>query len=125
MIPRLTKKVRQQLMNQNNGFERKTYYDSRNSEEERFYRIEDGRLKIRAVGKTSWADSLYENSSDRETLKFGTLEDENVDLTQVDFKNVLIVDDKAIYSEKDEAGNEEHGFLYKYLDELSYDEDKD
>lgn len=61
-MPRLTKKVRQQLLNQNSGFERRTYYESRNSEEERIYRIEDGHLKIRAIGNTSWANSRYDRT---------------------------------------------------------------
>ena len=87
-MPRLTKHVRQQLLDQNGGFERRTYYDSRNSEEERIYRIEDGHLRIRAIGKTSWADSRYDRT--------------------------WIADDE-----------EEHRFLYKYLDDLDYDEEQE
>jgi len=84
-MPRLTKKVRQQLLNQNSGFERRTNYESRNFEEERTYRIENGYLKIRAVGSTSWSDSRYDRT--------------------------WVGDDQEI-----------HSFLYKYLEELDYDE---
>ncbi len=84
-MPRLTKKVRQQLLNQNDGFERRTYYDSRNSEEERIYCIQDGRLQIRAIGNTSWSDSRYDRT--------------------------WVADDEEV-----------HRFLYKYLDDLDYDE---
>lgn len=54
---RLTKTVREQLLLQNEGFTTRTSYDSRNSEYERIYTIKGGRLHIREIGKTSWADS--------------------------------------------------------------------
>ena len=87
-MPRLTKKVRQQLLDQNNGFVRKTHYDSRNFEEERIYRIENGHLKIRTIGNSSWADSRYDRT--------------------------WIADDE-----------EEHRFLYKYLDDLDCGDERE
>ncbi len=43
-MARLTKKVRQQLLDQNEGFIRRTYYEGRNSREERIYTISGGHL---------------------------------------------------------------------------------
>lgn len=58
---RLTGKNRQMLLNLNDGFTERTYYEDRNSREERIYTISNGELHIRAIGKTSWADSHYDN----------------------------------------------------------------
>jgi hypothetical protein len=72
-MARLTKKVRQQLLDQNEGFTRRTYYEGRNSREERIYTISGGHLHIRAIGKTSWADSRYDDewvASDEEAHRF-------------------------------------------------------
>lgn len=60
-MARLTKAVRQKLLESNEGFTTRTYYEGRNSREERIYTISGGQLHIRAIGKTSWADSRYEN----------------------------------------------------------------
>lgn len=57
---RLTSAVRQKILNQNEGFNTRTSYDSRNSQYERIYTITGGRLHIREIGKTSWADSRYD-----------------------------------------------------------------
>lgn len=70
---RLTKAVRQRILEQNGGFSKRTYYEDRNSTEERIYTISGGALHIRAVGKTSWADSRYDKewiASDEETHRF-------------------------------------------------------
>ncbi|SPU37291.1 Uncharacterised protein [Lysinibacillus capsici] len=70
---RLTSSTRQRILEQNEGFTKKTYYDERNSREERIYTISSGALRIRAVGKTSWADSRYDDewiASDEETHRF-------------------------------------------------------
>lgn len=70
---RLMKVVQKQILDQNDGFTRKTYYEGRNSREERIYKVSDGLLYIRAIGKTSWADSRYDDewiASDEETLRF-------------------------------------------------------
>ena len=56
---RLTKDVRRQLLEQNEGFSTKTSYRGRNSSEDRTYTITGGQLHIHASGKTSWADSRY------------------------------------------------------------------
>lgn len=61
---RLTKDVVSTLLNLNEGFKDRTYYKSRNSEEENFYEIIGGKLKKRSVGKTSWADSRYDKTYD-------------------------------------------------------------
>jgi hypothetical protein len=56
---RLTKKLRQQLLDQNQGFETSTHYSDKNFTEHRQYQIADGELHIRSTGKTSWADSRF------------------------------------------------------------------
>ena len=72
-MARLTKQVRQQLLDQNEGFTTRTYYEGKNSREERVYTVSDGQLHIRASGKSSWADSHYCNSwvaNEEETHRF-------------------------------------------------------
>jgi len=58
---RLTKQVIQQLLDQNEGFKRSTHYSDRNNTNDRHYQIVSGKLRIRETGKTSWADSRYDN----------------------------------------------------------------
>jgi len=48
---RLTKSVRQRILDQNEGFTTSTSYESRNSREYRTYTITGGKLVIRATGK--------------------------------------------------------------------------
>ena len=60
-------------MKQNEGFSRRTYNKQRNFEETRIYTIIKGLLYIREIGKTSWADSRYDNervATDEETHRF-------------------------------------------------------
>ncbi|GAA0683739.1 hypothetical protein ACFQV4_00800 [Streptomyces thermocarboxydus] len=59
---RLTRKVIQELLNQNEGFERNTKFSGRNFTEYRRYRITGGELHIRVSGKTSWADSRFSDN---------------------------------------------------------------
>ncbi len=58
---RLTADVRQQLLEQNEGFTARTSYSSRNFSEDRTYVISGGELQVRARGKTSWSDSRYDD----------------------------------------------------------------
>ncbi|MEU0151485.1 hypothetical protein [Micromonospora fulviviridis] len=58
---RLTKQVIQQLLDQNEGFKASTHYSDRNNTNDRHYQIVSGELRIRETGKTSWADSRYDN----------------------------------------------------------------
>lgn len=70
---RLTSSVRRKILNQNEGFTMRTSYDSKNSKEERIYTILCGQLHICVIGKTSWADSRYNNewiADDEETHRF-------------------------------------------------------
>lgn len=70
---RLTSSTRQRILEQTEGFTRKTYSEERNSREERIYTISGGVLHIRVVGKTSWADSRYDKewiASDDEAHRF-------------------------------------------------------
>lgn len=70
---RLTKKNRQKLLELNEGLVLKTHYESRNFSESRVYKIENGKLWIRAVGKTSWAASRYDDwweADEEETHRF-------------------------------------------------------
>ena len=68
-MARLTKDVRQRLLESNEGFSTRTFYEGRNSREERIYTISGGQLHIRAIGKTSWADSRYEDEWIGRTMK--------------------------------------------------------
>ncbi len=72
-MARLTASVRQRILEQNEGFTTRTYYEGKNFREARTYTISGGVLHIRAVGKTSWADSRFDNesiASDEETHRF-------------------------------------------------------
>lgn len=72
-MPRLTRDVRQRILDQNEGFTTNTFYKGKNSREERTYTVLGGKLHIHAVGKSSWADSHYNNewtATDEETHRF-------------------------------------------------------
>mgnify|MGYP003127934978 CR=1 FL=1 len=58
---RLTREVRQKLLELNEGYTTSTSYSSKNSSEDRYYEIRGGELHVRAKGKTSWADSRYDD----------------------------------------------------------------
>ncbi len=47
---RLTKDVRQKLLEQNEGFQRTTYYESNNSYNTNTYTISNGQLTVRSKG---------------------------------------------------------------------------
>ena len=69
----LTRAVRQQLLENNDGFTISTYYEEKNFREQRDYSIKDGKLHIRARGKTSWADSHFDDewvADEDETHRF-------------------------------------------------------
>jgi len=57
---RLTKKVVEQLLAMNDGFEASTHFQSKNFTESRMYKIIGGVLHFRSAGKTSWADSRFD-----------------------------------------------------------------
>jgi hypothetical protein len=57
---RLTKGAVQQLLDQNDGFTSRTNYEGKNFREQRDYEIRDGELHYRSRGKTSWADSRFD-----------------------------------------------------------------
>ena len=72
-MARLTMSVRKRIIEQNEGFRTRTYYQAKNFREERIYTISGGVLHIRSVGKTSWADSRFDTewiASDEETHRF-------------------------------------------------------
>ena len=84
---RLTKAVRQKLLENNEGFSTQTYFEGKNSREERNYTISGGQLHIRATGKTSWADSRYEDewiASDEEVHRFLYTHQNEVDTSGVE-----------------------------------------
>ncbi|MBM0230669.1 hypothetical protein JNW91_01520 [Micromonospora sp. STR1_7] len=58
---RLTKQMIQQLLDQNEGFKASTHYSDKNNTHDRRYQVVSGELRIRETGKTSWADSRYDN----------------------------------------------------------------
>ena len=63
IMVRLTKKVRQQLLDQNDGFQATTDYSAKNFSETKEYTVTNGELHIRSRGKTSWADSRFDNET--------------------------------------------------------------
>ena len=70
---RLTREVIQQLLDQNEGFERITHSSQKNFTEDRRYVILNGELHIRSSGKTSWADSRFSDeyvASEDQTKRF-------------------------------------------------------
>ena len=58
---RLTKDVIQKLLEMNEGFSKTKSYSSRNFKCDYNYLIQGGKLLIREVGKTSWADSRFDD----------------------------------------------------------------
>jgi hypothetical protein len=65
--------MRQQLLNQNEGFKTTTSYSGKNRSEGRTYEIQDGELHIRARGRSSWADGHYDQefiADDGRTRRF-------------------------------------------------------
>ena len=70
---RLTRTVRQKILDQNEGFTTRTSNSQKNSSEDRIYTISGGQLHIRAIGNTSWSDSRYDKewiADDEETHRF-------------------------------------------------------
>ena len=59
---RLTKDVVQKLLDQNEGFSRTKSYSGRNFKCDYHYLIQGGKLLVREVGKTSWADSRFDDA---------------------------------------------------------------
>lgn len=57
---RLTAKVLEQLLANNEGFETTTHSSGKNFRETRQYKISGGQLSFRSTGKTSWADSRFD-----------------------------------------------------------------
>ncbi|MDO4650871.1 MAG: hypothetical protein Q4B26_19720 [Eubacteriales bacterium] len=58
---RLTKDVISKILTANEGFSRTKSWSSRNFKCDYNYLIENGKLLIREVGKTSWADSRFDD----------------------------------------------------------------
>jgi hypothetical protein len=70
---RLTREVRQRLLDQNEGFTDSISYRAKNFSENRYYEIRGGQLYVRATGKTSWADSRHDVefvADDEQTHRF-------------------------------------------------------
>lgn len=67
----MTAKVRQQLLDLNEGFIARTFYEAKNFRESRTYRIVGGELLVRSSGKTSWADSRFDKEfiADPDTVR--------------------------------------------------------
>jgi len=59
---RFTKENIQKILNSNEGYKNRTYYKSRNKEEENIYTIIGGILKKRSIGKTSFGGSRYDET---------------------------------------------------------------
>ena len=59
---RLTKDVIQKLLDMNEGFSQTKSYTSRNFKCDYHYLIKGGKLLVREIGKTSWADSRFDDA---------------------------------------------------------------
>lgn len=60
---RYTKNVIQQLLDMNEGYTKTKNFVDRNLKETNHYLIKEGKLLIHSIGKTSWADSRYDNNT--------------------------------------------------------------
>lgn len=72
-LPNFTEKIRKQILSQNEGFTGSTSYSSKNLKFTNTYTVRDGSVYRRETGKTSWADSKFDNEilCDKEqTLRF-------------------------------------------------------
>lgn len=70
---RLTKNVIQRLLDQNEGYSDQTYYKGKNFREQRDYEIREGALHVRSRGRTSWADSDFDEqflADDQQARRF-------------------------------------------------------
>ena len=61
---RFTRENIKKVLEKNEGFKDRTYYKSRNREEENLYTIIGGVLQKRSIGKTSFADSRYDETTE-------------------------------------------------------------
>lgn len=61
MAFRFTKKTIPAVLEKNDGLKFSTYYSGKNGSRTNSYRIENGKVFWKQSGKTSWADSRYEN----------------------------------------------------------------
>ena len=59
---RFTKDTIPKVLATNEGFVKRKYFKSKNSEYENFYEIKGGQLIRKSVGKTSWSDSRYDDT---------------------------------------------------------------
>jgi hypothetical protein len=57
---RFTKDIIDKTLKLNEGYTDTTYYKGKNITETNNYRIHDGKLYVRSKGKTSWADSRFD-----------------------------------------------------------------
>lgn len=58
---RYTKENIQKILDANDGYKKAKSYDSRNLKYTNYYEIKDGKLYCESVGKTSWADSRFDD----------------------------------------------------------------
>ena len=61
LIMRYTKEIIQKILESNNGYKAETSYTSRNLRYTNNYEIKDGKLYCNSQGKTSWADSHFDD----------------------------------------------------------------
>lgn len=59
---RFTRENIPKVLTANEGYQARTYFKSRNKEEENFYTITGGALQKRSVGKTSFGGSQYDKT---------------------------------------------------------------
>lgn len=61
-MPRLTRTVREKMLQQNEGKTITTYYSGKNFSQSTTYTISGGKLYIHVSGNTSWADSRFDDT---------------------------------------------------------------
>lgn len=68
---RLTKDVLAKVLKEHDGETKSTYYEGRNFVQQCVYKIKDGKMFVNRSGKTSWADSRFDDDEvcDLETTR--------------------------------------------------------
>lgn len=81
---RFTKNTIPEVLRLNEGFDEQYYYSGKNASYTNRYKISDGKVFWKQSGKTSWADSRYEN-------EWEELDDDRVHSFLYNHKNDLIL----------------------------------
>ncbi len=64
---RLKKSTIKEILQKNEGYSTNTYYSEKNYRVENRYKIKDGKVIRRSRGKSSWADSHFDETTELDT----------------------------------------------------------